>query len=106
MQCGAIAPKTHIFKIQNSNQFEKLEEEARVKNRKSIGIKIKKNNIGILIDDIEEGSIGFLYGFKKGDCLLALNQTEIKSEEEYYKIIESMPENQLLQFKINHYVFK
>jgi len=70
------------------------------KNKKSIGIKIKQNNIGILIDDIEEGSIGFLYGLKKGDCLLALNQTDIKSEEEYYKIIESMEENQLLRFKI------
>ncbi len=75
-------------------------EKQNLKNKKNIGIKIKKNNIGILIDDIEEGSIGFLYGFKKGDCLLALNQTEIKSEEEYYKIIENMQENQLLQFKI------
>lgn len=66
-----------------------------------LGLQWNHSPEGVQLLEIEVGSLGFIYGFKKGDCLLALNQTPVNGVEEYKRLLKAIPSGSLLQFKLS-----
>ena len=52
------------------------------------------DNQGVIINYVEKNTPAYKLGLKKGDIILQLNQTEISSSDNFYKIVNKLRKNQ------------
>jgi C-terminal processing protease CtpA/Prc len=55
-----------------------------------IGIKLKKEADNIVVSEVEEGSLSFIYGIKIGDIILDVSGNKIKTIQEYNNCIHTL----------------
>ncbi len=72
----------------------------KIAKRRDIGIKLMQENNQIMISEVEEGSLAFIYGVKVGDKLLEISGKKIKSIKEYEIYVNNLQKNKSIKIKL------
>ena len=66
----------------------------------SIGIKLTEKNNSIMISEVEEGSLAFIYGVKVGDKILEIAGKKLTSIKEYQTYVNNLGKHKNIKIKL------
>jgi len=84
-------PLEYLYKNNKAKTKEKF---------KRIGLKLINENNAIIVSEVEEGSLAFIYGIKMGDQLLEISGVKISSIKIYNDLINNLKKNKNIRVKL------
>ncbi|MBN2694490.1 PDZ domain-containing protein, partial [bacterium] len=102
--------KSVMAEVKPADQLKNSSPEDSVVKGRILGISLFDEEGKICISNIEDGSVAFFYEFKKGDCILKINDFNINSKEDFSHFFENkINKGETIQFLIlrngkKHYI--